>query len=282
MESRKWPVVPATLAMVGGATIVAGCLLTWLDVTGGVSVGSVVVTGTPQGTDLLFGKVVLGTGIAELVFGFLLLAIRRARRLLGILLVVGGILAIATGVYVAFSPTDTYVDFAAAKAAPDGQLDEVTSSLTRLFEASDLRAHPGVGLYIVMAGGFVSVLGGVTALLGRRASSGVTGGVPSASEPFPVVSGTEDLALQPDEPARESGAETEAFVASEEAPAHLADAQAEELAEHKVPTEDVEPPEDVKPSDLEVGFHSDESWSAAQGSTKQRRQGSRWRRRKQH
>jgi hypothetical protein len=90
------------------------------------------------------------------------------RRLLGVLLLVGGILAIAIGAYIASTPTDIYVDFAAAKAAADGQLDEAKGSLTRLFEASNLQADQGIGLYVVIGGGLLSAVGGLDALFGRR------------------------------------------------------------------------------------------------------------------
>jgi hypothetical protein len=183
MVSRRRPIVPAMLAVIGGAAIVAGSLLTWLNVPGGVSVGAVAVTGTPRGTELLFGKVVLGTGIAVVVFGLLLLAIHRIRRLLGLLVVVGGILAVATGAYVAFTPTDRYVDFAAAEAAPNGQLSEVTASLTRLFEASNLQADPEIGLYAVMGGGLLAAIGGLVAFFVRRASKPVED-EPAVSEPL--------------------------------------------------------------------------------------------------
>jgi hypothetical protein len=42
-----------------------------------VSVGSVSVTGTPKGTELLLGQVALGAGVAVVVLGLLFLMLRR-------------------------------------------------------------------------------------------------------------------------------------------------------------------------------------------------------------
>ena len=163
---RSW--FAAMLTLIGGAAIVGGSLLTWLEVGGGVSVGTTSVTGTPKGTELLLGQVALGAGVAVVILGLLLLGIRRARRLLGFLVIIGGLAAIAAGAFVASSPQDRYIDFAVEKGAPAGQADEVRASLTNLFEVSGQEADLGIGLYIAIGGGVLSVIGGLTAVFGRR------------------------------------------------------------------------------------------------------------------
>ena len=163
---RGW--LAGLLALIGGGAIVAGSSLTWLDVGGGVSVGSVSVSGTPKGSELLLGQIALGAGVAVAILGLLLLGIRRARKLLGFLVIVGGLVAIASGVFVASSPQDRYIDFAVEKGAPAGQADEVRASLTNLFEVSGQEADLGIGLYIAIGGGVLSVIGGLTAVFGRR------------------------------------------------------------------------------------------------------------------
>src|SRR5437016_14416978 len=82
---RSW--FPALLALIGGGAIVAGSLLTWLKVPGGVSVETVTVTGTPKGSELLLGQVALGAGATVIVLGLLRLATPRARRLLGFVVI---------------------------------------------------------------------------------------------------------------------------------------------------------------------------------------------------
>jgi hypothetical protein len=174
---------PGALALVGGAAIVAGSSLTWLTVGGGVSVQTVSVTGTPKGTELLLGRVALGAGIAVLILGLLLLVLRRARKLLGFLVILGGLAAIAAGAFVASSPQDRYIDFAVEKGAPAGQADEVRASLTNLFQVSGQEADLGIGLYIAIGGGALSVIGGLTAVFGRRKPKPVEEAVEETKEP---------------------------------------------------------------------------------------------------
>ena len=178
---RSW--FPSLLALIGGGAIVAGSSLTWLDVGGGVSVGSVSVTGTPKGSELLLGQIALGAGITVVVLGLLLLVLRRARKLLGFLVIIGGIVAIAAGAFVASSPKDRYIDFAVEKGAPAGQSDEVRASLTNLFVVSGQEADLGNGLYIAIGGGALSVIGGLTAVFGRRRPRPVEEAVEEAKEP---------------------------------------------------------------------------------------------------
>jgi hypothetical protein len=178
---RSW--FPGLLALIGGAAIVAGSLLTWLAVGGGVSVGSVSVSGTPKGSELLPGQVALGAGIAVVILGLLLMAIRRARRLLGSLVILGGLVAIAAGAFVASSPQDRYIDFAVEKGAPAGQADEVRASLTNLFVVSSQETDLGIGLYIAIGGGALSVIGGLTAVFARRKAKPVEEAVAEAEEP---------------------------------------------------------------------------------------------------
>src|SRR5439155_15544303 len=99
---------PALLALIGGGAIVVGCLLTWLHVGGGVSVGSLSITGTPKGKELLTGKEALVDGIAVVILGLLLLVNGGARMLLGLLVVAGGIIAVAIVALVASSPRYRY------------------------------------------------------------------------------------------------------------------------------------------------------------------------------
>src|SRR5438046_5857900 len=139
---RSW--LPGSLALIGGGVIVAGSFLTWLKVLGGVSVETVSVTGTPKGGELLLGQVAIGAGAAVIILGLLLLAIRRARRLLGFLVIVGGLVAIAAAYFVASSPRDRYIDFAVQMAAPVGQSDEVRASLANLFEVLGQEVDLGV------------------------------------------------------------------------------------------------------------------------------------------
>jgi hypothetical protein len=160
--------IASLLALLGGAVIIAGCLLTWVDAGEGVSVGNVSVTGLARGSDLRLGQAALGAGVASVVLGVSLLIFRRARKVVGLLVLLAGLVAIATAAYVYRSPEDRYADFAADTGAPAGETDEVRASLSNLFEVSNLEANPGVGLYVVIGGGAVSVVAGLAGLFGRR------------------------------------------------------------------------------------------------------------------
>jgi hypothetical protein len=167
-KNRRPSRIAPLLALLGGAVIIVGCLLTWVDAGDGVSVGKVSVAGWLRGSELRLGQAALGAGVASVVLGILLLAVRRARKVMGLLVLLAGLVAIATAAYVYRSPEDRYADFAADTAAPAGQTDQVRASLGNLFEVSNLEANPGVGLYVVIGGGGVSVVAGMAGLFGRR------------------------------------------------------------------------------------------------------------------
>jgi hypothetical protein len=167
-KNRRPSRIAPLLALLGGAVIIAGCLLTWVDAGGGISVGTVSVTGLPRGTELRIGQAALGAGVASVVLGVLLLTVRHARKVFGLLILLAGLAAIATAVYVYRSPEDRYADFAADTSAPAGKTDEVRTSVSSLFEVSNLEANPGVGLYVVIGGSAVSVVAGLAGLFGRR------------------------------------------------------------------------------------------------------------------
>jgi Tryptophan-associated transmembrane protein (Trp_oprn_chp) len=226
-DGARRSLFPGLLAFAGGAAIVAGSSLTWLKVGGGVSVQTVSVTGTPEGTELLAGQVALGAGVAVVVLGLLLLVLRRARRLLGFLVIVGGLAAIAAGALVASSPEDRYIDFAVEKGAPAGQADTVRASLANLFVVSGQEADLGIGLYLAIGGGALAVIGGLTAVFGRR-------------KPKPV-----EEAKEPSEPKPEGLPEEWLAARALEAEARAAPAQEpppQELVTQAVPPPLPDPP----------------------------------------
>ena len=84
------------------------------------------------------------------------------------LVIFGGLAAIAAAYFVASSPRDRYIDFAVQQGALPGQSDEVRASLANLFEVSGQEVDLGLGLYVVIGGGALSVVGGLGAFPGRR------------------------------------------------------------------------------------------------------------------
>jgi hypothetical protein len=225
---RSW--FPGSLALIGGGAIVAGSLLTWLKVGGGVSVETVSVKGTPKGTELTLGQVAFGAGAAVILLGLLLLAIRRARRLLGLLVIVGGLAAIAAAYFVASSPRDRYIDFAVQQGALPGQSDEVRASLANLFKVSGQEVDLGLGPYVVIGGGALSVMGGLTAVFGRRKTKPV-----EEAEELP----------EPDRLAKE-------WLAAREKEAAARSAAFEETPKPELVTQPAEPPPATEPKEPEL------------------------------
>jgi hypothetical protein len=204
--SRRRSAATALLALIGGAVVVWGCFLAWLDVGGGVSVRDVSVTGAPKGAELLAGTVAIGAGIAVLVLGFLVLLLPRLRAPLALLVLVGGLLAVASAAYALNSPEHQYADFAVKKGASPGQEEEVRASVINLFEGSFLQADPGVGLYVVVGGGAMAVLAGLVGLRRGRRTQAPSAGEPEGPEPT-VDAPEEGVATAVEEPISE-GAST--------------------------------------------------------------------------
>jgi hypothetical protein len=122
--------------------------------------------------------------------------------------IVGGLVAIGTAAFVVSSARDRYIDFAVEKGAPAGQSDEVRASLANLFEVSGQEADLGVGLYVVIGGGVLSVLGGLTAVFVRRKSRRVEE-AKEPSEPKPGGLPEEWLVARAEEAATRSTAAVE-------------------------------------------------------------------------
>jgi hypothetical protein len=112
--------------------------------------------------------VVLAAGVVVVILGLLLLALRSPRKVVGLLVIVGGVVAIATALFVASSPRDRYFDFAVEKGAPADKADEVRASLANLFDVSGQEVRLGAGLYVVIGGGALAAVGGTTAFFSRR------------------------------------------------------------------------------------------------------------------
>ena len=206
-RSRKRAVIAIVLALLGGAAIIVGTLLTWIDVGQGVAVGTRPVTGTPKGTEFLLGQVALGGGIAAVVFALLLLVAPRSGRVWGALLLVSAAAAIGPGVYAYSQPQKEYVDYAVTQGAPKGSsTSDIETSLNHLFEISNLEAKPGLGAYAAFGGGAAVALAGLFALLRRKRASAESAGPDDARS-----AAVPPLADQPSSPsgAREAPPDSE-------------------------------------------------------------------------
>jgi Tryptophan-associated transmembrane protein (Trp_oprn_chp) len=168
-RSGKRPVIATMLALLGGAAVITGSLLTWIDAGQGVTVGTQAVTGTPKGIELQLGQVALGAGVAALVLAVLLSVAPRAGRVWGALLLLASAAAITAGLVSASQPQQRYAAYAARQASGStSSTSEIEASLNRLFEVSSLQAKPGVGVYVAVGGGGALALAGLYALFRRK------------------------------------------------------------------------------------------------------------------
>jgi hypothetical protein len=155
-ESRATPIGPV-LGLVGGALLVAGSFLEWL------SIDEQGVIFSATGIDGDDGWITFGAGV--IVVACSLLLFRVAARGLALLVVVAGLAGAAVGVYDAVTAEDSYLDARAEAVAPQfgASADEVRILLDQAIEAGEFEINVsyGVGLYLVVGGGALSILGGL-------------------------------------------------------------------------------------------------------------------------
>jgi Tryptophan-associated transmembrane protein (Trp_oprn_chp) len=150
----------------GGLLLVGGALLPWID-TGGVNIGTQVISATVTGLETSTGYVVLAAGIVAVLGAIVLISTRRASRVVAVALIVAGAAGLAGALMILTSPRDAYIDFAADELGVGSS--EVTNSLTSLFDIGGINDDPGEGIYVSLAGGALTFLSGaIGALVLRR------------------------------------------------------------------------------------------------------------------
>jgi hypothetical protein len=186
--------VGAILAIVGGALLAIGSFLAWAEVAGG---GTSV---TERGIEGSHGAVTLAAGAAALLVGISMT--RRAERMLAALVIVAGIVGCGIGLYNAFTTKDAVLDTAAEKLARDlgTSAEQARTALDTLIEAGEFSVSIGIGLYVVIAGGFVALVGGILSLGGSRAGSMATPGTIASVPPPAVVAEDESVPPAPTPP----------------------------------------------------------------------------------
>ncbi|HEY7659264.1 MAG TPA: hypothetical protein VIC58_01540 [Actinomycetota bacterium] len=164
--------IGAVLAIVGGALLAIGSFLTWAEVSGG---GQTVAA---KGTDGSDGYITLVLGIVAIGCGIVLM--RGARRALAIIVIVAGIIGAAVGLYDALTAKDRVLDDAAEELAPGFGVstEEMREVLDAAIDSGQLGLSISIGLYVVIAGGVIAIVGGA---LSTRVEAG--DGVPVGAEP---------------------------------------------------------------------------------------------------
>jgi hypothetical protein len=163
-------VIPAILVLIGGVTVALGTLFTWLYLTvSGISFSSgIFIKGAAHGTELSYGMGTLVAGGILALVGILSLAFRRTRWL-SVAAIVVALISGALALYVLITIESRFAEFAAQVAETDDPV-ALRQRVEGFFMAGSLEVNPGTGLYVALAGSFVSLMGGVVRMVGRRGS----------------------------------------------------------------------------------------------------------------
>ena len=173
--------VGAILAIVGGALLAVGSFLAWAEVSGG---GTSV---TAKGVDGSDGYITLAAGAVALLVGIAMT--RQARRMLAVLVILAGIVGGGIGLYDALTAKDSVLDAAAEELAPTfgASAEQVRLALDQAIDAGQLSVSISIGLYVVIAGGVVALIGGIVGLRGSAAEAAATTGTFASAPPPSVV-----------------------------------------------------------------------------------------------
>jgi hypothetical protein len=194
-QARGAPIGPI-LAIVGGALLAIGSFLPWAEVSGnGVSSSASGIDGSDGFVTVVAGAVAIVTGIV---------AMRAGRRLLAILAVVAGLVGGGLGVYDALTAEDSVLDTAAEEIAPQFGVtpEQVRTLLDEAIAGGELSVSISIGLYVVIAGGALALVGGAIQMMGRGARAPATP-IDSASAtamPPPSAPVREELPAPPRRP----------------------------------------------------------------------------------
>jgi hypothetical protein len=185
------PIGPV-LALIGGALLAIGSFLAWAEVSGGgVSTSAAGIDGSDGWITLIAGLVAIAAGVA---------ALRAGRRLLAILAIVAGLVGGGVGLYDALTAEDSVLDAAAEEIAPQfgASAEEVRVLLDEAIDAGQLGISLSIGLYMVIGGGVLAIVGGVLQLGSRGAQAPAA---PAGAEAMASMSTAEPVAADVAPPA---------------------------------------------------------------------------------
>ena len=141
-------------------------MLPWLD-TGGVNIGSDVVSGTPSGMELSSGLITLVSGIVVLLAATLMMMVPRASGVFAVGVILAGLTGAAGTVPTLADTRESYIRFVADDLERDAA--EVRNSLEALFDIGGIRDTVGDGTYLSLGGAGLSIIAGAIGVVsGRR------------------------------------------------------------------------------------------------------------------
>jgi hypothetical protein len=189
--------VGAILAIAGGGLLGVGSFLAWAEVSGG---GTSV---TAKGIDGSDGYITLGAGIVAVLVGMLLL--RQAKRALAVLAIVAGLVGTGVAVYDALTAKDSVLDSAAEELAPTvgASPEQVRVLLDDAIDAGQISISLSVGIYVVIAGGLLALVGGILSMRGsqEQLEEVATGWAPPTSDTAPPAAPSAPPASEASSPA---------------------------------------------------------------------------------
>jgi hypothetical protein len=174
--------IGSVLTIVGGILMAIGSFLSWAEISGGGQSESVSGTDASDGwVTLVAGLIAVGAGIA---------ALRAPKRQLALAAALAGGFGVGFGLFDALTLKDSALDSVAEEtaAASGVSFQELRTLLDVLIDSGQLGISIGIGLYVVIAGGILAIVGAAMQLAAARTPTEPV--VPSpimVSEPGPSV-----------------------------------------------------------------------------------------------
>ena len=162
--------ISGALVFIGGVAVAVGTVLTWLQLTvAGISFASgIFIKGAARGTELSYGIATLAAGAVLALLGLVGTAFRRRGRWLTTITIVLALVSAGLALYVLITMESRFAEYAAQIAETDDPA-ALRERVEGFFRAGSLEINAGTGLYVALAGSFVSLVGGLTQLIrGRR------------------------------------------------------------------------------------------------------------------
>jgi len=112
------------------------------------------------------------------------------KRVLAVLVILAGIVGGGIGLYDALTAKDSVLDAAAEELAPSfgASAQEVRTVLDQAIDAGQFSVSIGIGLYVVIGGGIVALVGGILGLRGSGAPA-VPGQTAAPPAPATTIGG---------------------------------------------------------------------------------------------
>lgn len=157
--------IGAILAIVGGALLVIGSFLSWAEFFGAGQ------TEVVSGVDMTDGWVTVVAGLVVVVVG--IAATTAPQRPLAVAAGIVGAFGVGFGLFDALTLTDSALDSVAEETAmaTSVSFQELRALLDVLIDSGQIGISMDIGLYVVIAGGVIAVVGAGVQLAAARAQA---------------------------------------------------------------------------------------------------------------